>query len=158
MLFMLELILSFKTYSVDDLVTSSANKADYQLKNDGKGNPKDMLSRLQLSPKEHYALSEYCSKIGIQFLSTAFGVSELNLLISLSVKAIKVPSGEITNCFLLDAMARSAVEHNLPVFISTGMCNLADVEYAFQLFIKRGVRQDRITLMHCVSSYPAPND
>ena len=81
-----------------------------------------MLKSLQLTVSDHYVLSDYCKQFNIDFLSTAFGPSELELLVSLGIPAIKVPSGEITNLPLLEAMASSSIAHDLPVYLSTGMC------------------------------------
>ena len=148
----------FQTFTAADLATAAAPKAEYQTNNDGVGSQRDMLARLELSPAQHYELAAYCRECRIAFLSTAFGLSELEMLLELGISAIKVPSGEITHRPLLEAMATAAASSQLPVYLSTGMSTLGEVEAALQIFLEAGISRDAITLMHCLSAYPAPEN
>lgn len=148
----------FQTFTAADLATAAAPKAAYQTSNDGAGSQRDMLARLELSPSQHHELADYCRECGIAFLSTAFGLSELELLLGLGISAIKVPSGEITHRPLLEAMATAAASSQLPVYLSTGMSTLGEVEAALQIFLAAGLRRETITLLHCLSAYPAPEN
>ena len=148
----------FQTFNSSSLVTTNAPKADYQTRNDGAGSQRQMLNNLELSADQHFELADYCRDISISFLSTAFGVPELQMLLQVGINAIKVPSGEITHLPLLQAMAQAALTHNLPVYLSTGMSRLGEVEAALQVFLDAGLSRDRVTLLHCLSAYPAPED
>ena len=148
----------FQTFKADDLVTAGAPKADYQIQNDGIGSQIDMLKSLELTVSEYRELAEHCKAWSIKFLSTAFGVNELSFLLELGITAIKVPSGEITNLSLLEAIAEASIERNLPVYLSTGMSTLEEVEAALGVLFRRGVPKGNITVLHCVSAYPAPED
>lgn len=148
----------FQTFTATDLATSAAPKAAYQTNNDGDGSQRDMLARLELSPAQHYELAAYCQECGIDFLSTAFGLNELELLLDLRIRAIKVPSGEITHRPLLEAMATAAASNQFPVYLSTGMSTLGEVEAALEIFLEAGLPRDAITVMHCLSAYPAPEE
>ena len=148
----------FQTFSAADLASADAPKAAYQTHNDGAGSQRKMLERLQLSAEEHHQLANHCSECGIAFLSTAFGIHELNLLLELGISAIKVPSGEVTHRPLLEAMAAAAAAQGLPVYLSTGMCNLGEVEEALQVFLDAELPRSQITLLHCLSAYPAPEE
>jgi N,N'-diacetyllegionaminate synthase len=148
----------FQTFRAADLASAEAPKADYQQTNDGAGSQRQMLERLELSPEAHHELAAHCRHCGIAFLSTAFGLAELELLLQLGISAIKVPSGEITHRPLLEAMAAAAASRCLPVYLSTGMCSLGEVEAALQLFLEAGLPRQRITLLHCLSAYPAPEE
>ncbi len=150
-------MVKFQTFSASDLTTEFAPKADYQNQNDGVGTQQSMLQRLQLSKQDHIALKNHCLARNIHFLSTAFGHEELGFLIELGIPAIKVPSGEITHLPLLEVMAEQALKNSLPVYLSTGMSNLAEVEDALQVFLSIGVPRKQVTLMHCLSAYPAPS-
>ena len=149
-------IIKFQTFSAKDLSTADAPKAEYQRKSDGPGNQQDMLSKLQLSDEQHRELSNHCQERNIQFLSTAFGIPQLKLLLECGIGAIKVPSGEITHHDLLLEMAKAAKNYQLPVYLSTGMSNLGEVEAALQVFINEGIKRQNVTIMHCLSAYPAP--
>ena len=67
-----------------------------------------------------------------------------------------MPSGEVTHRPLLEAMAASAAARRLPVYLSTGMCTLGEVEEALQVFLAADLPRSQITLLHCLSAYPAP--
>jgi sialic acid synthase SpsE len=62
----------------------------------------------------------------------------------------KVPSGEITNLPFLEHLARK----NRPMILSTGMSTLEEVEEAVRTIRDAGVTE--LTLLHCVTEYPAP--
>jgi N,N'-diacetyllegionaminate synthase len=148
----------FQTFTAADLATATAPKAAYQTSNDGAGSQREMLERLELSPAQHRELAAHCRSCGIAFLSTAFGLPELELLLELGIGAIKVPSGEITHRPLLEAMAAAAANRHMPVYLSTGMSTLGEVEAALEVFLEAGVPRQAITLMHCLSAYPAPEE
>ena len=148
----------FQTFCASDLVTLEAPKVTYQKNFDAHSTQYEMLKRLELNANQFAELAKYCQLKDIAFLSTAFGSQELDLLINLGVTAIKVPSGEITNLLLLEQMATKAVEYDLPVFLSTGMCTLGEVEQGLAIFLEEGVPRDSITILHCTSAYPAPED
>ena len=148
----------FQTFDAHDLATADAPKAEYQAENDGAGSQRNMLERLALSSEQHRLLADHCRQCGIAFLSTAFGVRELELLLELGIGTIKVPSGEVTHRPLLDAMATAAAARQLPVYLSTGMCTLGEVEDALQVFLDAGVPRAQVTLLHCLSAYPAPEE
>ena len=148
----------FQSFKAADLVSVEAPKADYQQANDGAGSQRQMLERLALCPEQHHELAAHCRQCGIAFLSTAFGLTELELLLNLEIGAIKVPSGEITHRPLLEGMAAAAVNHSLPLYLSTGMSTLGEVEAALQLFLEAGLPRQQITLLHCLSAYPAPEE
>jgi len=55
-------------------------------------------------------------------------------------------------------MAAAAASRCLPVYLSTGMSNLGEVEAALHLFLEAGLLRQQITLLHCLSAYPAPEE
>jgi N-acetylneuraminate synthase/N,N'-diacetyllegionaminate synthase len=143
----------FQTFKAERLVSRGAPKAPYQEKT----SPDDasqlsMIARLELNAKEHRLIKERCDRAGIQFLSTPFDESSADLLDELGVRLFKLPSGEITNKALLEHVARKGK----PVILSTGMSELAEVERAVGWL--KAVSPAPITLLHCLSEYPAPAD
>ena len=71
----------FQTFKASKLVTKYAKKAKYQIENTAGNNTQlEMLKKLELSENLHFELKEYCDNKGIEFLSTAFDISSLNLL------------------------------------------------------------------------------
>ncbi|MFA6530282.1 MAG: N-acetylneuraminate synthase family protein, partial [Candidatus Micrarchaeia archaeon] len=143
----------FQTFDADELASESAEKAEYQKKNDSRHkNQNEMLKSLQLSEQDFKVLKNYCSEKRIIFLSTPFDIKSANLLESLGVAAYKISSGEITNVPLL----RHIAKFGKPIILSTGMADLAEVEKAVKLLKKEG--NNDLVLLHCTTSYPAPSE
>jgi N,N'-diacetyllegionaminate synthase len=140
----------FQTFKAEDLSIANAPKADYQRRNEDRDESSfEMLKRLELDLDAHTLLMEYCEQKGILFLSTPFDEGSVDLLNDLGVGAFKIPSGEITNTPLLTYIAGKGK----PLFVSTGMSYLGDVETAVRTILQAG-NQDFV-ILHCVSSYPA---
>ena len=92
----------FQTFNAEKLVDKFTRKAKYQEKNTGKGSQYEMLKNLELTNQEYLELCRYCNLKNIKFLSTAFDVDSLTFLVNdIGIDLIKIPSGEITNYFLL---------------------------------------------------------
>ncbi len=166
----------FQSFQADSLVTRSAEKAQYQIDNTGEsGGQHEMLTRLQLTDDAHRQLFERCAARGIAFMSTAFDAASLEMLVRLGMPAIKVPSGDITCAPMLLQAAR--LQQRL--IVSTGMSTLTDIEQALGVLAfgltREGVPANRadceaayfspegraalahhVTLLHCVTQYPAP--
>jgi N-acetylneuraminate synthase len=163
----------FQLFSPDALVTHTAPTAQYQATNlhDPAISQRDMLASLALAPEAFVRLEAHAQARGIDFLCTPFDLGSLDFLVkNTHMGALKLGSGELTNGpFLLEA-ARSG----LPILLSTGMGNLAEIAEALHV-LYAGVRgethvavpvsgatpemcvilQSRVTLLHCVSMYPA---
>jgi N-acetylneuraminate synthase len=143
----------FQTFRADQLATCSAHKAPYQERTTAKSESQfEMLQRLQLDAAAHRCLIDHCRNVGIQFLSSPFDTQSADLLATMNVPLYKVPSGEITNLPFLHHLARKSK----PLILSTGMSTLGEVEEAVQVLQAAGTTQ--LTLLHCVTEYPAPYD
>lgn len=148
-------LIKFQTFKADKLVSKSARQAEYQRHNMGtsvEDNQYAMLKRLELSSEQHEELIAYCHAKGIRFFSTAFDLESIDYLHSLDLGLWKIPSGEITNYPYLKKIARFGE----PVILSTGMCELSDIEAALQVLLSNGVRKEQITILHCNTEYPTP--
>lgn len=140
----------FQTFNAERVVTADAPKAEYQERTTGSAESQyEMLRRLELSETAHRELFQYCFSKGIPFLSTPFDEHSADFLDELGVKAFKIPSGEITNFPLLEHIARK----QKPIIMSTGMSTLDEVRAAVNVISEAGNRD--LTLLHCVSDYPA---
>ena len=171
-------IVKFQTFKAAKLVTANAEQADYQVINTKKKESQlAMLSRLELSYEFHFKLAEYCKKIGIEFLSTAFDSQSLKFLVNdLKLKKLKIPSGELTNAPLVLEHAQTGCD----LIVSTGMATLAEIETALGVIafgysaskteqpsvdafekayyseLGQKLLQEKVTILHCTTEYPAP--
>jgi len=141
----------FQTFRADLLATRTAPKAAYQERAQAAPESQfEMLKRLELDAEAHRRILGHCRGIGIQFLSSPFDPASADLLEALGVPLFKVPSGEITNLPFLRHLAAKG----RPLIVSTGMSTLAEVAEAVQVL--REARPVPVTLLHCVTEYPAP--
>jgi N-acetylneuraminate synthase len=162
-------VVKFQTFSAAQVVTRAGAKAPYQAASTGAGEGQlEMLSRLELPAGAFGELAAHCRERGIAFLSTPFDLPSLERLVTLGMSMLKVPSGEITNPFLLGAVAQT----QLPVLLSTGMSTLGEVEAALAILAAvylgeplgvappvmgdrgREILRSRVTLLHCTTAYP----
>ena len=140
----------FQTFDPDLLATAEAGKAAYQIEaTGGSESQRDMLKKLVLSKADHGQLKTHCSKRSIEFLSTPFDNGSADALLELDVPAIKISSGDLTNLPLL----RHVASTGKPMIVSTGMATLAEIDEAMDAMRCAGAKD--ITLLHCVTDYPA---
>ena len=146
-------IIKFQTFNSKNLVSKSARMAEYQQKNTGHDESQyAMLKKLELSVDNHLELIRHCNERGIRFFSTAFDMESIDFLHSLHMGLWKIPSGEITNYPYLKKIA----SYQEPVILSTGMCNLKDIEASLEVLLKEGCKKQDITILHCNTEYPTP--
>jgi len=142
----------FQTFKSENLVSKSAKKANYQIKNTKNSleNQYEMLKKLELNHQQHLELIAYCKLKNISFFSTAFDIYSLEYLKSLGLNLVKIPSGEITNLpYLIKASTLFS-----EVIISTGMSNMEEIKNALNVFLKAGISKTKITILHCNTECP----
>jgi N,N'-diacetyllegionaminate synthase len=144
-------IVKFQIFKAETLTLASTPKADYQKKSKFK-NQYEMLKKLELKDIDFIRLSKLCKKIKIEFSASFFNESDLKIIPRLSLKRIKIPSGEITNYDLLKKIG----SFNKKIILSTGMSNLKEIKQALDLLTKFRLRRKDITLLHCNTEYPSP--
>lgn len=142
--------IKFQTFRSQNLVSRNAGKADYQKDTTGDGSQADMLTKLELSYDAFSRLKQYCEEVGITFLSTPFDLESAAFLDELGVPFWKIPSGEVTNLPYLEALAKTG----RPVVMSTGMCEMDEIEAALRVLREHGTAD--IRLLHCNTEYPTP--
>ncbi|HXI13969.1 MAG TPA: N-acetylneuraminate synthase [Thermoanaerobaculia bacterium] len=141
----------FQSFRADKLVSPDARKAEYQLRyTDETESQLEMLRKLELSDRDHEHLRDRCLERRIEFLSTPFDEESADMLEALGVARFKVASGELTNAPLLQHLAGK----EKPLIVSTGMATLEEVERAVAVI--RAAGDPPVTILHCVSNYPAP--
>jgi N,N'-diacetyllegionaminate synthase len=140
----------FQSFKASKLVTPTALTSSYIDSGSHKNESfRELLSRLELNERDHYELRDYCLSKDIKFLSTAFDNRSFDFLVGLGIDIAKVASGNVTNIPLLRHIASSG----LPIYLSTGMASLSDIEDALAAIEQEGNNQ--IVLLHCISWYPA---
>jgi N,N'-diacetyllegionaminate synthase len=143
----------FQTFKAQNLVSKSAQKADYQKQTTDQAESQfDMIKKLELDIDTHKELISYCKTKNIMFLSTPFDHDSIELLNDLGLKIFKIPSGEITNLPYL----RHIGKLDKKVILSTGMANIGEIEDALDVLISVGTKKENITVLHANTMYPTP--
>lgn len=144
--------IKIQTYTADT-ITLDCDAQDFQVKS---GTIWDGVTLHQLyeqayTPWEwHKAIFDEAKRIGIDFFSTPFDKTAVDFLNELGNPIYKIASFEITDIPLIEY----AASKHKPMVISTGIATPDDIQAALDACRKVG--NDDITLLHCVSSYPAP--
>lgn len=168
--------IKFQSFSADTIVHPKTAQTKYQSENCGDDTQYNLLKKLELTWDDMIELQEFSKNYSIDFLSTPFDLSQLELLLKLDVPYLKVSSGDLTFGPLLLKMAQS----DKKIILSTGMATYEEIERALEIIafgivepktipestyqIKktlssksiREVLYDRVILCHCTSAYPAP--
>lgn len=143
--------IKFQTFKAENLVTKSAEMAQYQADNIGEVNSQySMLKKLELSEIDFINLKKHAEFKKIKFFSTGFDLESLEFLKKIEMGLWKIPSGEITNLPYLEFIGKC----NLPVILSTGMSTIDEIENAISILVKSGTSKNKITVLHCNTDYP----
>ncbi len=98
----------------------------------------------------HEAIFTRASAQGLIAFSSPFDASAVEFLATLGAPCLKIASFEITDLPLI----RRAAETGLPLIISTGMAERAEIERA--IAAAEGAGGEELALLWCTSAYPAP--
>ena len=126
----------FQTWSVERLKKGSWDE-------DGR---REIYVSAELPKSKHKALIDLCNKNKIEFFSSVFSIPDAELLKSLGINVVKIPSFEISNKELLLFCKRNFDT----IYLSTGTSTWDEVQDLKNIFDDLS----QIVVMHCVSSYP----
>ena len=97
----------------------------------------------------HEKLIDYCKQKNIIFMSTPYGIYSTDMLEKLNIHAYKIASTDSNNLQLIEYIAKK----NKPMFISTAMSNMDDVERIVTSL--RNLNQNEFVLLQCTGNYPS---
>lgn len=98
---------------------------------------------------EYKELSEYCEKLDIEFLSTAFDFESVDYLDEM-MNVYKISSSDLSNLPFIEYQAKKGKT----VLLSIGASNEDEIDNAIRTI--RNVNNKPIVLLHCVLEYPTP--
>lgn len=108
----------------------------------------DYKYRMEFGYSEYVALNAYCHKLGVKWTASVWDIESLEFLTDFNVPFIKIASASITDMKLLEAVRKTGI----PVVLSTGMSTEEEIDKAVNVF--EGY-EDKLSIMHCNSSYPS---
>ena len=126
----------------------------------------DRFRELEVEPSFFKECLEYTHKKGLLFACSPFGIKSLHELCDIHPDAIKIASPEVNHIPLLRACA--SYYGKIPIILSSGVSKLGDLEKAIEILTgnkdgdgtslpKENVLPP-LTLLHCITSYPAPEN
>lgn len=141
-----------QTYTADTMTIKSKKKY-FKVKNGlWKGYSLwDLYNKAHTPLSWHKELFLYAKKLGITIFSTPFDESAVTFLEKLNCPIYKISSFEMTDLTLIKRVALT----KKPIIISTGLSSLKEIEETFKVAKRHGAKD--ITLLYCVSNYPAKN-
>ncbi len=141
-----------QTYTPDTM-TIKSNKKYFKVKNGlWKGYRLwDLYNKAHTPLSWHKELFLYAKKLGITIFSTPFDETAVTFLEKLNCPIYKISSFEMTDLPLIKRVALT----KKPLIISTGLSSLKEIEETFKVAKRYGAKD--ITLLYCVSNYPAKN-
>jgi N-acetylneuraminate synthase/N,N'-diacetyllegionaminate synthase len=141
----------FQTFCSEELVSASADLADYQKRNMGDSvSQLEMLKKLEIPLEWYPQLIQHCHDLGIKFLSTGFDRDSVQFLLQFNPDFIKIPSGEVTNFDFLQFVGSCGKR----VVLSTGMSTMEEVKAAVRVLIESGMSISDLVILHCHTEYP----
>jgi len=139
----------FQLFRADLLLAREAGLVDYQKSSAASAD--DLLEPLQLSREKMQPLIDRARQLNLAAVVTPFSPDLVQDCVDMGVDAIKLASPDLVNRPLLEEAARTG----LPLILSTGAAELAEIERTAGWLYKLGAAE-RTILLHCVSSYPTP--
>jgi pseudaminic acid synthase len=114
------------------------------------------LYKMAELPREwHEPIIEKSKQHGIICFSSVFDINSLHFLESLDALAYKIASCEIGDLRLIEEVAKTLK----PIFISTGMATLSEIEDAVSLIAQIHGSVENLCIFKCTTDYPAkPKD
>ena len=113
---------------------------------------REQKNGLEFSFTEYQAIDMLCKQIGIDWFASAWDFKSLEMMESFYPPYHKIASA--FNCHI--PFMTQVARYGRPVMLSTGMADMKQIETAVDVLRKNDCQD--ITLLHCVSIYPCPDE
>tara|TARA_Y100000590_G_scaffold450882_1_gene591273 strand:- start:40 stop:1104 length:1065 start_codon:yes stop_codon:yes gene_type:complete len=147
--------IKIQTYTADTL-TIKSKRRDFLIKKNNSWAKDKYLWKLYKKAETTKSLTtkifKYCKSIGMGVFSSPFDVNAVDFLEKLNCPAYKIASPEITHIPLIERVAQT----KKPIILSLGLANENDIDLALKTIRKNN--NNKVVLLNCVASYPAPLD
>ena len=113
----------------------------------------DYKYKVEFEKQEYDEIDTYCKNKQIDWTASPWDLDSLNFLNKYDVPFIKIPSALLTDIELIKESTKTGKK----VIISTGMSTIEEVDVAVDAI--KGINSNAsYAILHCNSTYPAPND
>ncbi len=107
----------------------------------------DYWKRMEFTQTQWAGIKSHCEDLGMDFISSPFSITAVELLESIGTEKYKIGSGEVTNLLMLERIAKTGKE----VILSSGMSNWAELDQATEVLKTHGVKY---SILQCTTAYP----
>jgi len=104
---------------------------------------------LEFGPEQYKTIDEYCRLHGMIWFASCWDEASVDFMEQFNPPCYKIASASLTD----DALLRRHRDYGRPIFLSTGMSTLEQIDHAVEVLVARD-----LILMHCTSTYPSKVD
>lgn len=107
----------------------------------------DYWERMSFTFDQWQKIKQHCDEVGLEFISSPFSISAVEMLEKLGVKRYKFGSGEVSNKLMLETVCKTGKD----IILSSGMSSYQELEQAVNTVKKYG---NPLTILQCTTKYP----
>lgn len=113
----------------------------------------DYWKRMEFSMDQWIEIKKHCDDKNIEFMSSPFSLTAVDLLNKIGVNRFKIGSGEISNYLMINKILQTGKE----IILSTGLSNYKDLDDTFKFIGEKG--KNNLSILQCTTKYPTnPED
>ena len=113
----------------------------------------DYKYKVEFNQNQYDEIDIYCKEKDIKWSASPWDLDSLDFLNQYDIPFIKIPSALLTDLELI----KESVKTGKKIIISTGMSTIEEIDNAVNA-IKKVNAEAQYAILHCNSTYPAPND
>ena len=113
----------------------------------------DYKYNVEFNQNQYDEIDIYCKEKDIKWSASPWDLDSLDFLNQYDIPFIKIPSALLTDLELI----KESVKTGKKIIISTGMSTIEEIDNAVDT-IKKVNAEAQYAILHCNSTYPAPND
>ena len=113
----------------------------------------DYKYKVEFNQNQYDEIDIYCKEKDIKWSASPWDLDSLDFLNQYDIPFIKIPSALLTDLKLI----KESVKTGKKIIISTGMSTIEEIDNAVDT-IKKVNAEAQYAILHCNSTYPAPND
>ena len=113
----------------------------------------DYKYKVEFNQNQYDEIDIYCKEKDIKWSASPWDLDSLDFLNQYDIPFIKIPSALLTDLELI----KESVKTGKKIIISTGMSTIEEIDNAIDT-IKKVNAEAQYAILHCNSTYPAPND
>lgn len=105
--------------------------------------------KIEFGEEEYKQIDEYCKTKNMIWYASPWDLPSVDFLEQFNVPCYKIASAKLTDRELLEKVSKL----NKPIFLALGMSTEEEIDKAIKV-----LKNNDLVLMHCNSSYPAPDN